>query len=227
MKRHFELKGNGIAMAYGLFSSQELFQLDHAANHIEAIGRSKGGGRNILSLMPNLLPIFKKPEIISLISNLVGEVSGLSEGIYLNKSEEANWLVAWHQDLFISVKNKVESVGYGPWSIKDAQPYVQPPVEVLNKSLWLRINLDDNGEDNGCLRVIPGSHEKGKLSEEDISQMQSNEMDVALPCKRGESILFRPLLLHKSAKSEKPKARRVFQVLYSGYAFQNGLEWPF
>lgn len=227
MKRHFELNDDGLAITDGLFSAQELLQLDSAANQIGAIGRSKGGGRNILYLVPNLLSIFKKPEIISLISNHIGEVTGLSEGIYLSKNEEANWLVAWHQDLFISVKTKVESEGYGPWSIKEGRHYVQPPNEVLHKSLWLRINLDENGEENGCLHVIPGSHEKGKLSDAEIGRIQSNEMGVALPCKRGEAILFRPLLLLKSAKSTKPGARRVFQVLYSAYKFRNGLAWPY
>jgi hypothetical protein len=39
---------------------------------------------------------------------------------------------------------------------------VHPPAEILDKMLTLRVHLDDCGEENGPLRVIPGIAPKWK-----------------------------------------------------------------
>ena len=46
---------------------------------------------------------------------------------------------------------------------------MQPPVHVLEDMLALRFHLDDSHEDNGPLRVIPGSHRMGRLSVKTIA----------------------------------------------------------
>ena len=48
----------------------------------------------------------------------------------------------WHQDLSIAVKERHEVAGFGPWSVKEGVP-VQPPVEILESMLTLRLHLDD------------------------------------------------------------------------------------
>ncbi len=63
-------------------------------------------------------------------------------------------MVAWHQDLTISVNKKLDLPGYGPWTIKQDQYAVQPPLEILENIFTIRIHLDDTDEKNGALRVI-------------------------------------------------------------------------
>jgi ectoine hydroxylase-related dioxygenase (phytanoyl-CoA dioxygenase family) len=46
--------------------------------------------------------------------------------------------------------------------------HVQPPPEVMSGLLAIRLHLDESGVDNGPLRVIAGSHRKGRLSAEQI-----------------------------------------------------------
>jgi len=69
--------------------------------------------------------------------------------------------VAWHQDLTFSVDKKLDLPGYGPWTIKQDQYSVQPPLDLLENIFTIRIHLDDTDEKNGALRVIPGLHLKG------------------------------------------------------------------
>jgi ectoine hydroxylase-related dioxygenase (phytanoyl-CoA dioxygenase family) len=222
-----EIEKNGFALIKGLLSPSELSQLEDFAAIFEAQAKEKGGGRNIFQKAPSLLPLFKTEAILNIVRTCLGPNIGISEGIYLNKKDEANWLVAWHQDLFISVKQKIESEGFHSWTNKQGIPYVQPPVEVLGQSLWVRLNLDKNGIENGCLRVSPGTHNQGKIASEAHLTAFSQFGDVAIPCNKGDAILFKPLLLHASSKSMKSGQRRVFQVLFSGFQFKNGLEWPY
>jgi ectoine hydroxylase-related dioxygenase (phytanoyl-CoA dioxygenase family) len=58
----------------------------------------------------------------------------------------------------IAVQDKVEAEGFGPWSVKADVIHVQPPASILECMLSVRLHLDDCGEENGALRVIPGSH---------------------------------------------------------------------
>lgn len=87
---------------------------------------------------------------------------------YFDKSPEANWLVAWHQDLTIAVRKRMEVPGFGPWSVKDGVPHVQALVELLEQMITIRLHLDYCDESNGALRVLSGTHRFGRLAAEQI-----------------------------------------------------------
>ena len=46
--------------------------------------------------------------------------------IVFDKTADKNWLVTWHQDKTISVSDKKEIDGWGPWTLKDGVHHVQP-----------------------------------------------------------------------------------------------------
>jgi hypothetical protein len=89
--------------------------------------------------------------------------------ILFDKTPDENWPVAWHQDLTISVSEERQIHGYGPWSRKDGIPHVQPPLALLRQMVTFRLHLDDTPESNGALRVIPGSHDRGRIFAETLS----------------------------------------------------------
>lgn len=90
--------------------------------------------------------------------------------------------------------------------------------------LALRLHLDDCGEKNGPLRVIPKSHVHGLLTDDEILAYPK---DGAITCtaNRGDAILMRPLLLHASSPATKPSNRRVVHIEYAAEALPIGLEW--
>jgi ectoine hydroxylase-related dioxygenase (phytanoyl-CoA dioxygenase family) len=63
------------------------------------------------------------------------------------------------------VREQRDVPGWGPWSTKDGVLHVRPPAEVMARMLAVRVHLDDCGESDGPLRVLPGSHKHGLLSE--------------------------------------------------------------
>ena len=94
-----------------------------------------------------------------------------------SKSPTRNWLVALHQDLSIPVAERVESAHCSGWSAKEGEIFVQPPAEVLQQVLAVRLHLDDCDEHNGALRVVPGSHRLGRLSVDEARKVRDSNGD--------------------------------------------------
>lgn len=146
-------------------------------------------------------------------------------GIYFDKRPETNWLVAWHQDLTLALKEQAEVPGFGPWSVKEGVPHVQPPMHLLDHMLTARLHLDDTAADNGALRVIPGSHRLGRLSAEAIRQCRETQNEVLCEARAGDVLLMRPLLLHASSRSISTRRRRILHVEFAGFSLPQPLEW--
>lgn len=115
--------------------------------------------------------------------------------------------VPWHQDVTIAVQKRVEAERFGPWSTKADVLHVQPPAEVLEHMVSVHLPLDNCGEENGALRIIPGSHLHGRIPEEHIPAMRETREAVCAGGVGG-ALLMRPLLLHASSPSRVPGHRR-------------------
>jgi hypothetical protein len=146
-------------------------------------------------------------------------------GIYFDKRPETNWLVAWHQDLTLAVKERVEVPGWGPWSSKEGVPHVQPPVALLEPMLTVRLHLDDADEANGALRVLAGTHRLGRLDAESIAKCRETHAEVICAAQAGDALLMRPLLLHASSRSTSERRRRVLHIEFAGFELPQPLEW--
>ena len=183
------------------------------------------GIRNLLNVLPLARTLANSAPLRALVEPVLGCEAHVVRGIYFDKHRDANWKVAWHQDLTIAVRERVEFEGYGPWSVKAGNQHVQPPMAVLEKMLALRLHLDDTDESNGALRVIPGSHKHGRLDAEEIQSWKVYHGTVPCPVNRGGVMLMRPLLLHSSSAATNPKHRRVLHFEYSSANLPCGMNW--
>jgi len=146
-------------------------------------------------------------------------------GIYFDKRPETNWLVAWHQDLTLALKEQAEVPGFGPWSVKEGVPHVQPPMKLLEQMLTARLHLDDTDSSNGALRVLSGTHRRGRLSADAIQSCRETHEELLCEAKAGDVLLMRPLLLHASSRSSSPRRRRVLHIEFAGFPLPKPLEW--
>ena len=162
---------------------------------------------------------------LGLITPLLGDGAFAVRGILFDKIPGANWKVAWHQDLSIAVKEKHDVAGYGPWSVKDGVPHVQPPSAVLENMVTLRLHLDDCFAENGPLRVLPGSHDRGILSAVEIQTLRAELPEVTATAPAGGVLLMRPLLLHASSPATNPNHRRVVHIEYANAPLPSPLQW--
>jgi ectoine hydroxylase-related dioxygenase (phytanoyl-CoA dioxygenase family) len=141
------------------------------------------------------------------------------------KTQETNWLVAFHQDLAIPVRTRIDSPELSTWSKKEGVDFVQPPPSVLCNLLAVRVHLDDCTEHNGGLRVVPGSHRFGRLSPQQAEQLRKSRGEMTCIAPAGAVLLMRPLLLHASSKSTSGASRRILHYLFGPRALPFGLDW--
>lgn len=156
---------------------------------------------------------------------MLGADARLVNGLFFDKTPDANWKVAWHQDLAISVKERMDVSGFGPWTLKAGVHHVQPPPAILECMLALRIHLDDTNEANGALKVIPGSHKLGRLTAVEISLISHETAPVLCEAARGSVLAMRPLLLHASSAGSSPNRRRVIHLEFANCALPGSLAW--
>lgn len=179
--------------------------------------------RQFLKEVPETFDLIFNENIRSVISTLFGNDYFVVKSIYFDKPEQSNWFVAYHQDLTISVDKKLDVDGYGPWSVKQNQFAVQPPLDILESNFTIRIHLDDTDENNGALRVVPKSHLKGIYRPETIDW--NVEKEAVCNVKQGGIMIMKPLLLHASNRTTNNNKRRVIHIEFSNRSLQGTLQW--
>lgn len=189
------------------------------------LGPVAGAGRRGLLQTSEIAALAASPRFLNLIRPYLPAEPRAVRAIYFDKSPDANWLVPWHQDLTLALKSRAEVPGFGPWSVKENVPHVQPPVELLEQMLTIRLHLDDADVSNGALKVLPKSHRLGRLSAERIQNLRQSEAVHLCEAKAGDVLLMRPLLLHASGRSTSDRNRRVLHLEYAAFELPAGLEW--
>jgi len=192
---------------------------------VAALGPVVGAGRRGLLAWPVVGGLVRLPGILAHVRPHLRAEPIPVRAIYFDKSPEWNWLVPWHQDLSVAIRGRVDLPGFGPWSTKAGIPHVQPPVEILQQMITVRLHLDDADDSNGALRVLPGSHRLGVLSDERIRELRARQTDFLCAVPAGGALLMRPLLLHTSSRSTSTRHRRVLHIEYAGCQLPEGLEW--
>jgi ectoine hydroxylase-related dioxygenase (phytanoyl-CoA dioxygenase family) len=225
------IEKDGFALANNSVNSEMISRVIEELESIgddEFVSQRAGkafGIRNLLNVAPAVARLAQCESIRALVEPIQGTGARVVRAIFFDKTPVANWKVAWHQDLTIAVRQRLQVEGYGPWSLKAGIAHVQPPVQVLENILALRVQLDDADESNGALIVIPGSHERGRLSHEEIQRFKEKATPVVCRASKGDVLMMRPLLLHASSASQNPMHRRVLHLEYSAGALPSGLEW--
>jgi len=141
------------------------------------------------------------------------------------KLPDSNWLVAWHQDTALPLRERRDVPGWGPWSVKDGVNYAHAPAQALERILALRVHLDSSTGDNGPLRVLPGTHAQGVLTDDETHTIAERTTGVDCLMSLGGVIAMRPLIIHASSKSRTENPRRVLHIEYAESAvIADGLE---
>jgi ectoine hydroxylase-related dioxygenase (phytanoyl-CoA dioxygenase family) len=213
------VESDGFAMHSALLGEQQCEALARTLGPTDCAGR-----RGILA-RAEVAELARSPKIGALLRPLLPDDPRPVRAIFFNKSPAMNWLVAWHQDLTIAVRERHEVAGFGPWSVKDGIPHVQPPPRLLERMITLRIHLDQTDENNGALRVIPGSHLHGRLDNPAIQSFRDKTPEVICRAKTGDALLMRPLLLHASSRSTSERQRRILHIEYAAFELPSPLRW--
>ncbi|MCA1595842.1 MAG: phytanoyl-CoA dioxygenase family protein [Chloroflexi bacterium] len=141
--------------------------------------------------------ILYKPEILDLAEGVLGTPNiQLYHDQALYKPALHGDEVPWHQD-------------NGYWKLEPAGAV----------SLW--IALDDADEENGCMRVVPGSHLAGLAGHQRagqyIAQLKADadeSLAVPVPLPAGSGMFHHCLTLHSTKPNRTPRQRRAWVMHY-------------
>lgn len=229
IKHKEELLENGFSVINTIYSANEVQRILAAINDADT---SKDtfrktndlfAIRQFLKEIPAAFDLIFTEKLRVLIREIMGNNFFVVKSIYFDKPEASNWYVSYHQDLTISVDKKIELIGFGPWTSKQNQFAVQPPIEFLENITTLRIHLDDTDENNGALRVVPKSHLKKIYRPETIDWNKETETTCSVP--QGGVMIMKPLTLHSSRRTTNNKKRRVIHIEFSNSELPAELKW--
>jgi ectoine hydroxylase-related dioxygenase (phytanoyl-CoA dioxygenase family) len=229
MKQKEELIENGFAIINSIYSITEVEKI---LNVIENTNSDKEtfrktndlfAIRQFLKEVPNVSKLVFNDKLIAILENFFGDKYFVVKSIYFDKPQSSNWYVSYHQDLTISVDKKLEVDGFGFWTTKQNQFSVQPTLDILDNILTIRIHLDDTDENNGALKVVSKSHQKGIYRPETIDW--TKEQEISCNVEQGGIMLMKPLLLHSSSRTTNNKQRRVIHIEFSSLELPKKLNW--
>jgi phytanoyl-CoA hydroxylase len=156
-----------------------------ATSPLEAVRKVEG----LVERVPAFAGLAADPRLLDAMQDLVGPDIKLFRDALMMKPPRHGSAKPYHQD--------------------SAYWQVDPPDLV---SAW--IALDDATLENGCMRVLPGSHTWGVIEHKHLQDYQVDETDldtsneVAVPLQAGGCLFFHSLLLHATAPNQSPHPRR-------------------
>jgi ectoine hydroxylase-related dioxygenase (phytanoyl-CoA dioxygenase family) len=204
---------NGFEIVRSVLEPHEIADVT-ASLEEEGLERSRAGARHLMrhSVVQR---VARDPRLVALASRFLGPSVIPFRATLFDKSPDNNWLVVWHQDTALPLRERRDVSGWGPWSVKAGITYAHAPATALSRVAALRLHIDDSDTDNGPLRVLPGTHQMGVLSDAEIGQLarQIPPVDCIVPA--GGIVAMRPLLVHASSKAESSRQRRVLHIEYA------------
>lgn len=224
-----DLLKNGFTILNHIYSIEEVNKIGSIIDNVdktnETFRKSKDlfAVRQFLKEIPESVNTIFNTNLSAIIRNIFGNNYFVVKSIYFDKPEASNWYVSYHQDLTISVDKKLDLMGFGPWTVKQNQFAVQAPLNILENIFTIRIHLDNADENNGALKVVPGSHLKNIYRPEHIDW--SVESETICNVERGGIMIMKPLLLHSSNRTTNNQRRRVIHIEFSNKELPTGLNW--
>lgn len=175
-------------------------------------------------------------DVLSAILATTGSVGALAarvtspaarpvRAVMFDKTPDANWGVAWHQDRTLPVAERIAVEGFGPWSTKDGLLHVAPPFEILARMVTLRVHLDPVDASNAPLRAALGSHRLGRVPAGDVAARAAEHPVIDCLAQAGDVWAYATPILHASDRAEPPRRRRVLQIDFADFDLPGGLRW--
>lgn len=180
--------------------------------------------RNLIRLAPDVRKALDAPVVSALARSTLGEHAFLVRGLFFDRVPRTGWKAPWHQDATVPVRERGDATGFGSWTKKAGVVYANAPPGVLAGMLSIRLYLDDCDDQHGALKVVPMSHNFGRLPVDSIPQFTSSEVEVCrVP--RGGALAMKPLLLRASLPASEQRPGRVIHFDFAHRPLPQPLEW--
>lgn len=212
------LKADGFTWLRNAVADSDLHHIENELNSIRRPGEritlqgkmaSYFGVDGIVGKL--VVPYLPNPKAVRLLS--------------FDKNNTMNWAIPWHQDRVIAVKDKADLGGYKNWSNKSGLWHCEPPINVLEQMLFVRLHLDETTHDNGPMEIIPLSHKHGVIPATEAESVANGSNTHVCTANRGDMLIMNMLTLHRSRPSLTNDPRRTLRIDYANFDLPSPLEW--
>lgn len=179
------------------------------------------GARDLFRLWPGAAELARSPALREVLLAELGPEAGVVRGLFFDKPPGHGWALPWHKDYTVAVRAHGPLGRFLKPTTKAGIPHLEAPTDLLARMLTARIHLDDMTDENGPLRVVPGSHRFDRTADEP-------RPPVVVRCRAGDVLLMRPLLTHASGHAEtgtRMHRRIVHLECASAGPLGDGYEW--
>ncbi|MHA6723032.1 phytanoyl-CoA dioxygenase family protein [Sphingomonas sp. RS2018] len=159
------------------------------------------------------------------LSAALGSPRPVVRAILFDKRDGANWALGWHQDRTIEVAERVDVLGFSPFTGKQGRLHVAPPIDVVERMITVRLHVDAVDDNNAPLVVAPGSRAVGFVAESGIAAVVAACGEMSCLGPTGAVWLYATPILHRSARAFPGRRRRVLQCDRAGFDLPGGLRW--
>jgi hypothetical protein len=219
-----EFQSTGALLIKRALSPEQITELERASHANNALRV----GNRITRPSDALLAALMAPGgATDLASHLEGETLRPVRILLFDKTAQTNWAVAWHQDRVLPIREEWVCDGFERWTRKNGIPHVEPPEWLSSRMVTLRLHLDDCGPENAPLRILPGTHRSGRLTDAGVADAVRRIEVTDLPCEAGDILAVKSLTVHASKKAASPTRRRVLHVDFAPDDLPAGLSWSF
>jgi ectoine hydroxylase-related dioxygenase (phytanoyl-CoA dioxygenase family) len=218
-----QIESEGYGITSKVLNELQLRSVAEELAHTK-LQHSRAGIRHMMR-EPAVSAIAQSGEMLSIATIALGGSAVPFRATLFDKSPASNWLVPWHQDTALPLREKRVADGWGSWSVKDGVIYAHAPASALDRVIALRLHLDDSDDLNGPLRVLPGTHNRGVMTDDEICQLPEKIEAVNCLAPAGAVVLMKPLAVHASSKCVSLAPRRVLHIEYAAdLSFGDGVE---
>ena len=197
---------DGIVFPVPAFAADEIAVRYAALQALE--GARAGRLPPLLNFKPHLLvpwlwELIRDPRILDPVAELLGEDLLCWEASFFSKAPNDKAFVTWHQDATY-------------WGL----------TENIGVTAWLAFT--PSTRENGCMRVIPGSHLRALAhvetpdrnnmlpAREEVREAVDESRAVDVVLRPGEMSLHHPILIHGSAPNTSSERRLGLAIRYIG-----------
>ncbi|MDB5309668.1 MAG: hypothetical protein JWO38_3870 [Gemmataceae bacterium] len=185
-------------------------------------GGHVSGARNLLRMWPGVVGLVRRPGLLDRLAHLLGPEAGVVRALFFDKPPGNGWALPWHKDYNVAVRAHGPTGRFSKPTTKAGVPHVEAPIDLLERMVTVRVHLDEMTDENGPLRVIPGSHRNAHGAD------PVTHLPVVIRCRAGDVLLIRPLVTHASGHCD-PNTTRHRRIVHlecaPSRALPDGYEW--
>ncbi len=219
MRYHSDLETDGVLWVRSALNEAELCAIEGALKDVSGSKRVSPGHQLVDKLIScqTLRSIVESagyhPEPVRIVT--------------FDKRIAANWGLPWHQDRVVAVKEKETTEGVSNWSCKNGVWHCEPPLDILQKMIFIRLHLDPVTDESGGLEILPGTHKLGYIAAHEAAGVAEVKKPLLCLAERGDVLILKALTLHRSLLSSSKRSRRAIRLDYAATDLPGNLSWAF